>query len=71
MAYRRKRPAFSAESAWRSWLIENREPLASLGLPLELYSSRQTWEDFLSNGSAVFGTKDQWEEFDFNTMSIA
>jgi hypothetical protein len=29
------------------------------------------WEDFLSNGSAGFGTGQDRREFDFNTLPIA
>lgn len=45
--------------------------LASSGLPLELYSSRVSWEDFLSTGSAVFGSGPDRREFDFNTLTLS
>ena len=70
MSYRRIRPNYPAERKWRSWVDKNRETLASLGLPLELYSSRVAWEDFLSTGSAVYGAGRDRLEFDFNTMTV-
>ena len=70
MSYRRKHPDNPAEREWRSWVNKNAESLASLGLPLELYSSRPAWEDFLSTGSAVFGVGRDRLEFDFNTLHV-
>src|SRR5215831_11562217 len=70
MSYRRKPPDPGAERAWRSWLDRNAEILRSLGLPLDLYSNRSAWEDFLANGTAAFGPARSRQEFDFNTMTV-
>jgi len=69
VGYRRKTDA-SSERAWRSWLDAHRDELAALALPLALYTSRESWEDFLSNGTAVFGSRAERQEFDFNVMTI-
>lgn len=59
-----------AERAWRTWLETHRDALASSALPLELYSSRVSWEDFLASGSAMLGSGPDRREFDFNTLSV-
>jgi hypothetical protein len=71
MRYRRERIDHVAERAWRAWLDAHRDMLAPSGLPLELYSSRISWEDFLSTGSAVFGSGPDRREFDFNTLTLS
>lgn len=70
MSYRRKRPDFSAEREWRSWVDKNGETLASLGLPLGLYSSRSAWEDFLWTGSTIIDEGRDRLEFNFNTLTV-
>ncbi|HRI70561.1 MAG TPA: CPCC family cysteine-rich protein [Polyangium sp.] len=70
MSYRRKRSDHAAERAWHEWLEVHRDALASSGLPLEFYSSRVSWEEFLSTGSGVFGSGPNRREFDFNTLSV-
>jgi hypothetical protein len=71
VSYRRKRTDHIDERVWRAWLEAHRDLLASSGLPLELYSSRVSWEDFLSTGSAVFGSGPDRREFDFNTLTMS
>ena len=69
MTYRRKSDHL-AERKWQDWLARNEKILHSLGLPLELCSSRSAWEDFISNGTAVIGPP-RAREFDFNEMTVA
>jgi hypothetical protein len=70
MTYRRRLLDQGIERDWRDWLQDRSEALAELGLPLDLYSSRTAWEDFLSTGSAAFGLRDNPVEFDFNDLSV-
>ncbi|WP_437939840.1 CPCC family cysteine-rich protein [Sorangium sp. So ce341] len=71
MSYRRERSDPSIERTWRVWLEAHRGVLASSGLPLDLYSSRVAWEDFLSTGNAVFGSGSGRREFDFNALTVS
>ena len=71
MSYRHKRTDHVAERAWRAWLEAHRDMLASSGLPLELYSSRVSWEDFLSSGLTVFASGHDRRELDFNAPTVS
>lgn len=64
------RPTAIEPRTWRLWLDTHRDELATLAIPLELYSSREAWGDFLSNGSAAFGRGRDRGDFDFNSMTI-
>jgi hypothetical protein len=70
MTYRRQIDHL-AERKWQDWLARNEKTLHSIGLPLEFCLSRSAWEDFISTGSAVIGSRRAWREFDFNEMTVA
>lgn len=70
MSYRRKLPDRLAEHAWRDWLTDHSPALARLGLPLELYSSRVVWEDFVFTGSCVYGSGKEHRGFDSGELTL-
>lgn len=70
MGYRRNKPEQPVERAWQQWLDDHAHVLVALHLPLELYSSRVAWEEFLATGSAVLGMDNDRREFDFNDLAV-
>lgn len=70
MGYRRPPRNRVEDREWREWLRTRSNALAALPLPLDLYSSREAWDDFLATGSAVIGAHDQRREFEFNDLTL-
>jgi len=70
VGFRQKRIDQGAERAHRAWLEIHRDALVSCGLPLELYSSRISWNEFLSTGSAIINSAQARREFDFDELTL-
>jgi len=51
MSFRRPRNQdHKQREAWAAWIASSRAVLQVIGLPPEVYLSREHWEDFLENG---------------------
>ena len=71
MSFRRaKSQQHEKPSVWTEWIARYRPDLQAIGLPPEVYLSREHWNDFLENGCLEWHPQDS-SGFVFDQLSAA